>query len=151
MSDPRMMPPQQQQPQVMRPQERQPPAGSTGGATTATANRGNETAAVKQVGLIIDGLTGALPLAGPGSELGKAILESIRRLAPFVPPGAVTPQDKINMIQSMAIQVQQQAQRIQAMRQGQAQAQQQQRPGVGGAAQPMTPSAATPPGGAASA
>jgi len=81
----------------------------------------------------------AASLVGPSSESGRAILEGITKLSKLVPPGSVSGQDKLKVMQQLTIAAQKQGQQMQMMRQGGAPAQQ---PGQPPAAPPQMPRAA---------
>jgi hypothetical protein len=79
---------------------------------------------LQKLGVVVKQLEGLLPEVGAGSDIGKAVLESLSKLVKFVPNGSVTPAAQKNSIEaqqrSMA-QNNQQMQAIQAMRQKMAQ------------------------------
>lgn len=101
----------------------QPPLGSSP-AVGPTQNKGQEVAAVKIVAVAMDGLLMAVHLVGANSESGKAILETIPKLAKLVPPGSVSREDKMKVMQSLTMAAQKQGQQmLQARPPGQPQAQ----------------------------
>lgn len=100
----------------------QPPSGSSP-AVQPTQNRGNEVAAQKMAGLALLVLEQAGPIAGANTDIGKEIYSSIARLAKYVPPGTVTPQDIRQVAQQVLIKSQQ-FQQMQSARAQQAQPQQ---------------------------
>lgn len=73
---------------------------------------------MQQVAVHLNGLAKALPLAGPASDLGKAISKAIDALAKVVPPGSVSPAGQKNSIDQMAMQNQQQQQMMKQMQPG---------------------------------
>jgi hypothetical protein len=73
-------------------------------------------AAIKMTGMALKVLEMVVPLAGASSELGKATMDSLRKLGSFVPPGAVTPADMQNIIQQLMTRQQQFGQNMAAMR-----------------------------------
>lgn len=112
------MPPGQAQPQPPSgAQPGQPPFGSSP-ATGPTQNKGQEAAAVKILAVATDGLMLAAQMVGPTSESGRGILEAIQKLAKLVPPGSVTPQDKMKVMQQLAMAAQKGAQQMSSMRPG---------------------------------
>jgi hypothetical protein len=95
--------------------------------TGPTPNKGYEAAAIQRLGGVVNQLAEILPLAGPTSELGNAIMDAIKKFSKHVPAGANTPASERNDLQRRMMQNQQQ----------QAQMQQMMRPqGQGGGAQP---------------
>ena len=113
----------------------QPPFGSSP-ATGPTQNKGQEAAAVKILAVATDGLMLAVQMVGPTSEAGRGILEAIQKLAKLVPPGSVTPQDKMKVMQQLTMAAQKQGQQMSQMRPGGA---------PPGQPQPGQPHAAPPP------
>ena len=95
----------------------QPPFGSSP-ATGPTANKGQEAVAVKALAVVIDGLMSIVQSVGPSSEPGRVILESVTKLSKLVPPGSVTPQDKMKVMQGLLIAAQKQGQQMSQMRPG---------------------------------
>jgi len=94
---------------------------------------------LQKLGAALQNLTDALPLLGASSEPGQALLDMIKKLAKFVPPGTMTPAANRNQLEATAMkqgQNNQQMQAIQAMRQKMAQGGGggQPQPGAGGAA-----------------
>ena len=86
---------------------------------------------MKSLGVALDGLTMVLQAFGANSEPGQAILDSIKKLGKFVPPGAVTPADKVSVYERLLMQTKQGAQQMQQMKQAAA--------GPAGAAQGQPP------------
>lgn len=109
-------------------------------ATQPTQNRGYEIAAIKMTGMALKVLEMVIPLAGSSSELGRAAMDSLRKLGAFVPPGSVTPADMQNVIQQLMLKQQQGGQMMQRM-QAQSARPQQPAPQPGGA-QPQMQQAA---------
>jgi hypothetical protein len=105
-------------------------------ATSPTQNRGNDVAALKMGGLVLKVLDMLIPLAGSQSELGRAAMDSARKIGNLVPPGSLTNQDIQNMVQQLMLRQAQFGQNMAAMRARQGQPQQ------GGA----PPAGAAPPG-----
>ena len=104
-------------------QPAQPPFGQTQ-ATGATPNKGYEAAGLQKLGVVVKQLEALLPEVGAGSDIGKAVLESLNKLVKFVPAGSVTPAAQKNSIEAQQRQMaqgNQQMQAIQAMRQKMAQ------------------------------
>ena len=112
----------------------QPPFGSSP-ATGPTQNKGQEAAAAKILAVATDGLMLAAQLVGPTSDAGRGILEAIQKIAKLVPPGSVTPQDKMKVMQQLTMAAQKGAQQMSQMRPGGA-------PPQPGAPQPGQPQAA---------
>ena len=109
----------------------QPPFGSTQ-ATGSTPNKGYEAAGLQKLGVVVKQLEALLPEVGAGSDIGKAVLESLNKLVKFVPSGSVTPAAQKNSIEAQQRQMaqnNQQAQALAQMRQQQAQGAQQ-KPGM---------------------
>ena|ERR1700730_7613858 len=101
-------------------QPQQPPFGSTP-ATGATPNKGYEAAGLQKLGVVVKQLESLLPEVGAGSDVGKAVLESLNKLVKFVPAGSVTPAAQKNSIEAMqrnATQNNAQMQALQKMRMG---------------------------------
>jgi hypothetical protein len=82
-------------------QMQQPPMGASP-ATGPTPNKGYEQAAMQKVAVVIKQLESALPLAGSGSDLGKAILDALNKLAKHVQPGSTSQAAQRNEIDQMA-------------------------------------------------
>ena len=104
-------------------QPSQPPFGQTQ-ATGSTPNKGYEAAGLQKLGVVVKQLEALLPEVGAGSDIGKAVLESLNKLVKFVPAGSVTPAAQKNSIEAQqraAAQQNQQMQAIQQMRAKQAQ------------------------------
>lgn len=57
-----------------------------------------------------------LPLVGAATEPGQALADGIRKLAKFVPPGAVGPAGQNNAMQQMMMKQQQAGPQMAAMR-----------------------------------
>ena len=68
---------------------------------------------------------------GANSEPGQAILDAMKKLGKYVPPGAVSPADKMAVYQKLMMATQQGAQQINQMKQAAAQ------PGGAAQAQPQ--------------
>ena len=104
---PGQVPGQSQQPQA--------PFGSTP-AVSPTANCGHEAAGLQKLGVALQSLTDALPLVGASSEPGQAILDMIKKLAKFVPPGTMTPAANRNQLEQTAMKQGQNNQQMQALK-----------------------------------
>ena len=111
-----------------QPQQPQAPFGSTP-AVAPTANRGHEAAGLQKLGAALQSLTDALPLVGASSEPGQAILDMIKKLAKFVPPGTMTPAANRNQLEATAQKQGQNNQQMQMLKQMQMR-------GAGGQPQP---------------
>ena len=94
----------------------QPPFGSTP-ATGSTPNKGYEAAGLQKLGVVVKQLESLLPEVGAGSDIGKAVLESLNKLVKFVPNGSVTPAAQKNSIESQQRQMAQNNQQMQAVQQ----------------------------------
>jgi len=81
-------------------QTQQPPMGASP-ATGPTPNKGYEAAAMQKVAVVIKQLESALPLVGSGSDLGKAILDALNKLAKHVQPGSTSQAAQRNEIDQM--------------------------------------------------
>jgi hypothetical protein len=57
---------------------------------------------MQKVAVVIKQLESALPLAGSGSDLGKAILDALNKLAKHVQPGSTSQAAQRNEIDQMA-------------------------------------------------
>lgn len=74
------------------------PFGQTG-ATTPTPNLGYEAAGLQKLGSIVKALEDLIPLFGVTTEAGQAVMDTLKKLVKFVPPGSVTPASEKNMIE----------------------------------------------------
>ena len=99
-----------------QPQTPQAPFGSTP-AVQPTPNRGHEAAGMQKLGMLVQGMGDALPLLGPTSEAGMALLDCIKKLSKFVPSGAVSPAGQRNQLEQMALKQGQNNQQMQALKQ----------------------------------
>jgi len=106
------------------------PLGSTG-ATTPTANRGGEAAAIQAVSAAAQILTHALTQAGATSEIGGKLLDILKSLNKIAPPGASSPAGQKNVMDQAQLRNAQQNQMAQQMR-----AQMMKQGGGGGGAPP---------------
>jgi hypothetical protein len=97
----------------------QAPFGSTP-ATQPTPNRGHEAAAAQKLGVVVQSLHDVMPLAGSNPELSKAVMDAIKALSKFVPPGAVSPAGQKNQLEQMMMKNGQNNQQMQMLRQMQA-------------------------------
>lgn len=100
-------------PTVSQPSQ-QPPFGSSP-ATGPTPNRGYEAAALQRLGVVVKQLEELLPMAGAGSEIGKAVLEALNKLVKLVPQGSVTPAGQKNALDQMQMKNAQNNQQMQAL------------------------------------
>lgn len=100
-------------------QGKQPPFGVSP-ASSPTANRGHEAAALQRLGSIVNSLAELIPLAGATSDIGKVILDVLPKLNKLVPPGSVSPASAKANIDQMAMKNTQQNQQMQALKQQQA-------------------------------
>lgn len=93
-----------------------PPFGQAA-ATQPTPNRGYEAAGLQRLGLVVQQLQEILPQVGAGSDVGQVILDSLKKLAKFVPPGSVTPAGQRQQIQNMMQKQAETNQQMQLLRQ----------------------------------
>ena len=68
------------------------------------------------MGAALQNLTDALPLLGASSEPGQALLDMIKKLAKFVPPGTMTPAANRNQLEATAQKQGQNNQQMQALK-----------------------------------
>ena len=73
----------------------------------ATPNKGFEAAGIQKLGVIVKELESLVPMVGATSEVGKAVLDSLSKLAKHIPTGAVSPASQRNVIQEMMQKAQQ--------------------------------------------
>ena len=85
--------------------------------TGPTPNKGFEAAGIQKLGMAIKLMTDALPLVGATSEIGSALMDSIKKLSKHVQPGAMNPASERNNIEQMAMRNQQNSQMQQQMKQ----------------------------------
>lgn len=90
----------------------------TSPVTQATPNKGYEAAGLQQLGVVVKRLESMIPLFGSTSEPGKAVMECLKKLAPFVPAGSVSPAAERNSLQQQMEKNAQNNQQMAAMRQG---------------------------------
>jgi hypothetical protein len=93
-----------------------PPFGTTS-AVSPTANRGHEAAGLQALGIAVQQLQKIVPLVQPGSDVGQAVLDAIKKLAKFVPAGSVTPASQRNQLEQMAMRQGQENQQLAALKQ----------------------------------
>ena len=104
------------------PGQQQAPFGQTG-ATSPSPNLGYEAAALQKLGVVVKQLEDLIPMFGVTTEAGVAVMDTLKKLVKFVPPGSVTPASEKNMLeQAMMRNVANNAQ-VQALRQSQTQGQ----------------------------
>ena len=89
----------------------------TTSATTPTANRGGEAAAMQVLGNVAQLLTHALTQAGATSELGGKILDLLKSVSKLAPPGSSSPAGQKNVMDQAQMRNAQQNQMAQQMRQ----------------------------------
>jgi len=94
----------------------QAPFGQTG-ATTPTPNMGYEAAGLQKLGSIVKQLEDLIPEFGVTTEAGQAVMDTLKKLVKFVPPGSVTPASEKNMIEQRLMKNVQNNQQVQALRQ----------------------------------
>lgn len=75
------------------------PFGQSGGATTPSPNLGYEAAGLQKLGSIVKSLEDLIPMFGAVTEAGQAVMDCIKKLVKFVPPGSVTPASEKNMLE----------------------------------------------------
>lgn len=93
----------------------QPPIGSSP-ATQPVANRGLQAAGLAKLQVVVKQLESLLPVFGAGSEAGKAVLESLNKLAKHVQPGSVSPGVEQNALQELMMKLRQGAPQVAAMK-----------------------------------
>lgn len=116
------------------PQQPQAPFGSTP-VVAPTANRGHEAAGLQKLGIALQNLQELLPLVGAGSDVGQAVLDSLKKLSKYVPPGSMTPAAQRNQLEATAMKQGQNNQQMEMLKRMQMQQQ-------GGGAQPPQAKAA---------
>lgn len=109
----------------------------TSGTTSPTPNLGYEAAGLQKLGSIVKQLEDLIPLFGVTTEAGQAVMDTLKKLVKFVPPGSVTPAAEKNQIEQMMMKNVANNQQVQALRQAQM--------GGGGAGGPPGGGAAPPP------
>ena len=87
----------------------------------ATPNKGFEAAGVQKLGVIVKELESLVPMVGATSEVGKAVLDALGKLAKHIPTGAVSPASQRNVIQDMMQKAQQNGQMQQQLDKSRAQ------------------------------
>lgn len=95
------------------------PFGGTGGATAPTANLGYEAAGLQKLGSIVKQLEDLIPMFGSHTEAGAAVLDTLKKLVKFVPPGSITPASEKNQIEQMMMKNVANNQQVQALKQAQ--------------------------------
>ena len=110
------MPPVTPTPAASGQQPPQPPFGATP-ATGSTPNKGYEAAGLQKLGVVVKQLEALLPEVGAGSDVGKAVLDSLNKLVKFVPAGSVTPAAQKNSIEEQQRKMAQNNQQMQAVQQ----------------------------------
>lgn len=73
---------------------------------------------MQKLGVVLQGLQDLVPLVGASSDVGQAVLDALKKLAKFVPPGSVTPAAQRNQLEQTAMkqgQNNQQMQQLKAM------------------------------------
>ena len=86
--------------------------------TGPTPNKGYEAQVIQRLGSMVNQLTEMLPLVGATSEMGTMIMDTIKKFAKHVPPGASSPASERNNIQQMGMKNAQNMQMMQQMRPG---------------------------------
>lgn len=86
--------------------------------TGPTPNKGYEAQVIQRLGSMVNQLTEMLPLVGATSEMGTMIMDTIKKFAKHVPPGASTPASERNNIQQMGMKNAQNMQMMQQMQPG---------------------------------
>ncbi len=88
------------------PQGQSPPGSSP--ATTPVPNRGQEAAALATLNVVVNALLKLAPEFGASSDVGQAVLDAVKKLSKYVPPGSTSPGVQNNAMQAMMRQHQQQ-------------------------------------------
>lgn len=78
----------------------QSPPGSSP-ATTPVPNRGQEAAALATLSVVVNALLKLAPQLGASSDVGQAVLDSIKKLGKYVPPGSTSPGVQNNAMMQM--------------------------------------------------
>ena len=89
--------------------------------TGPTPNKGFEAAGIQKLGVIVKELESLVPMVGATSEVGKAVLDALGKLAKHIPTGAVSPASQRNVIQDMMQKAQQNGQMQQQLDKSRAQ------------------------------
>lgn len=76
----------------------------------ATPNKGFEAAGLQKLGVIVKELESLVPMVGATSEIGKAVLDALGKLAKHIPTGTVSPASQRNVMQDMMMKAQQNGQ-----------------------------------------
>ena len=97
-------------------QPAQPPFGQTQ-ATGATPNKGYEAAGLQKLGVVVKQLEALLPEVGASSDIGKDVLDALKKLVKYVPAGSVTPAAQKNSIEEQQRKMAQNNQQMQAVQQ----------------------------------
>lgn len=92
-----------------------PPIGSSP-ATQPVADRGMQAAGLAKIQVVVKLLESILPMVGAGTDSGKAVLESLSKLAKLIQPGSVSPGVEQSALSGLQNQNRQQAPQIAAMR-----------------------------------
>lgn len=95
----------------------------TSNATTPSPNLGYEAAGLQKLGSIVKQLEDLIPLFGVTTEAGQAVMDTLKKLVKFVPPGSVTPASERNNIEQRMMTNTANNQQIQALRQAMTQGQ----------------------------
>jgi hypothetical protein len=77
-------------------------------------NRGKEAAALAKLSVIVNALLTLAPDVGASSDIGRDILDAVKKLSKYVPPGSTSQGVENNAMMSM-MRNQQQQQPVQAM------------------------------------
>jgi len=86
-------------------------------ATGPTQNAGQTAAGLQIVGMLINGISKAIPMVGAASEVGRVLVEFLPKLTKLVPAGSVTPAAEKNAMDQMRLQAAQAGPQMAAMRQ----------------------------------
>lgn len=95
----------------------QPPVGSSP-VTGKTPNLGYEAAGAQRMAMLVTGMGETIPLVGAASEAGVALADCIRKLAKFVPTGAVNSTGQRNVLDQMRLKQAQQGALLQQIGKG---------------------------------
>jgi hypothetical protein len=84
--------------------------------TGPTPNKGFEAAAMQKLGGIINQLAEIIPLVGATSDIGKAAMDALQKLAKQVPSGANSPASEQSNLKKALMQSQQNMSQMQQMK-----------------------------------
>jgi len=86
-------------------------------------NKGYEAAVIQRMGGMINQMQEMIPMVGATSELGLILMDTLKKFAKHVPPGAASPASEKNDLQRRMMQNAQNSQMVNQMRGGMGQQQ----------------------------